>query len=99
MIKRFLIRVLWFIGRHTRIHLINKSLAEINYRNILDASINRGTWKGNELTQIGGIYQNLNNMIDNIVNQVSAQVNEANEESNEANEESNEETKEGAQEA
>lgn len=64
----------------------------VNYRNILDASISRGTWKGNELTQIGGIYQNLNNMIDNIVNQVSAQVNEA-------NEEANEETKEAAQEA
>ena len=37
MIKRFLIRVLWFIGRHTRIHLINKSLSEINYREILSS--------------------------------------------------------------
>ncbi len=37
MIKRFLIRVLWFIGRHTRIHLINKSLSEINYREILNS--------------------------------------------------------------
>jgi len=38
----------------------------INYRNILDASINRGTWKGNELSQIGFIYQNVNSIIKNI---------------------------------
>lgn len=61
----------------------------VNYRNILDASISRGTWKGNELTQIGGIYQNLNNMIDNIVNQVSAQ--ETKETKEEAREEAREE--------
>lgn len=42
----------------------------INYRNILDASINRGTWKGNELTQIGAIYQNVSSIIKSIEEQL-----------------------------
>ena len=37
MIKKFLIRLLWFFGKHSRIHLINKSLAEINYFNLLNS--------------------------------------------------------------
>lgn len=28
---------MWFIGRHSRVHLINKSLTEINYRNIINS--------------------------------------------------------------
>jgi len=35
MIKKTLYKILWFIGRHTRIHLINKALVEINYNNII----------------------------------------------------------------
>ena len=35
MIKKILYKILWFIGRHTRIHLINKALVEINYNNII----------------------------------------------------------------
>ena len=35
MIKKTLYKILWFIGRHTRIHLINKALVEINYNNIV----------------------------------------------------------------
>lgn len=46
----------------------------INYRNILDASINRGTWKGNELSQIGAIYQNVNSIIKSIEEQLRERV-------------------------
>ena len=46
----------------------------INYRNILDASINRGTWKGNELTQIGAIYQKVSSIIKNIDEQLREQI-------------------------
>ena len=47
-----------------------------NYKNILDASIERGTWKGNELTQIGAIYQSLNNILQQVIEKVkSAQTN------------------------
>jgi hypothetical protein len=34
MIKRLIIKLLWTIGRHLRIHLINKSLLELNYYNL-----------------------------------------------------------------
>ena len=34
MIKRLIIKLLWTIGRHSRIHLINKSLLELNYYNL-----------------------------------------------------------------
>jgi hypothetical protein len=34
MIKRLIIKLLWIIGRHSRIHLINKSLLELNYYNL-----------------------------------------------------------------
>ena len=37
MIKKFLIKILWFFGRHTRIHLINRALTELNYNNILNS--------------------------------------------------------------
>tara|TARA_Y100000389_G_C17059285_1_gene316576 strand:- start:70 stop:390 length:321 start_codon:yes stop_codon:yes gene_type:complete len=56
----------------------------VNYRNILDATIERGTWKGNELSQIGAIYQSIND----ILQQVTSQVQQAKTES------SNEVTKE-----
>ena len=47
-----------------------------NYKNILDASIERGTWKGNELTQTGAIYQSLNNILQQVIEKVkSAQTN------------------------
>ena len=34
MIKRLIIKLLWVFGRHTRIHLVNKSLLELNYHNL-----------------------------------------------------------------
>ena len=61
----------------------------VNYRNILDATIERGTWKGNELSQIGAVYQNINS----ILQQVTSQVQKAKTES------SNEVTKEVVAEA
>ena len=38
MIKKFLIKILWFFGRHTRIHLINRALTELNYNNIINSN-------------------------------------------------------------
>ena len=35
MIKKILYKILWSIGKHTRIHLINRNLSELNYRQIL----------------------------------------------------------------
>ena len=35
MIKKILKKILWSIGKHTRIHLINRNLSELNYRQIL----------------------------------------------------------------
>ena len=37
MIKKLIIKLLWFVGRHTRIHLINKSLLELNYKSLIDS--------------------------------------------------------------
>jgi len=35
MIKKLLYRILWFLGKHTRLHSINKNLAKNNLTNIL----------------------------------------------------------------
>ena len=43
-----------------------------NFKNILDASIERGTWKGNELTQIGSIYQNINGVLQKITEKLQS---------------------------
>lgn len=43
-----------------------------NLKNILDASIERGTWKGNELTQIGSIYQNINGILQKITEKLQS---------------------------
>lgn len=45
------------------------------FKNILDISISRGTWKGNELTQIGDIYNLLNNVITQIQQKINTEVN------------------------
>ena len=44
----------------------------VNFKNILDASIERGTWKGNELTQIGSIYQNINGVLQKITEKLQS---------------------------
>ena len=54
----------------TKVNVTVDAQSLINYRNILDASINRGTWKGNELTQIGAIYQKVSSIIKNIEEQL-----------------------------
>lgn len=41
----------------------------VNLRQIIDASISRGTYKGNELTQIGQVYDQLTNVINTCVNE------------------------------
>jgi len=52
----------------------------VNYRNILDATIERGTWKGNELSQIGAIYQNINGILQQVTSQVQQTKTEASKE-------------------
>ena len=52
----------------------------VNYRNILDATIERGTWKGNELSQIGAIYQNINGILQQVTSQVQQAKTEASKE-------------------
>jgi len=58
----------------TKVNVTVDAQSLINYRNILDASINRGTWKGNELTQIGAIYQKVSSIIKNIEEQLREQI-------------------------
>ena len=41
----------------------------VNLKQIIDASIGRGTYKGNELTQIGQVYDQLTNTINTCVNE------------------------------
>ena len=41
----------------------------VNLRQIIDASISRGTYKGNELTQVGQVYDQLTNVINTCVNE------------------------------
>lgn len=52
----------------------------VNYRNILDATIERGTWKGNELSQIGSIYQSINGILQQVTSQVQQAKTESTEE-------------------
>ena len=52
----------------------------VNYRNILDATIERGTWKGNELSQIGAVYQNINSILQQVTSQVQQAKTESTEE-------------------
>ena len=41
----------------------------LNLRQILDASITRGTYKGNELTQVGQIYDQLSSVLNTSLNE------------------------------
>ena len=41
----------------------------VNLRQVIDASIGRGTYKGNELTQVGQVYDQLTNVINTCVNE------------------------------
>ena len=35
MLKKLFLKICWYFGRHTRIHLVNRNLSELNYRQIL----------------------------------------------------------------
>jgi hypothetical protein len=60
-------------SNETKINLNAKYM--FYFKNILDISISRGTWKGNELTQIGDIYNLLNNVITQIQQKINTEVN------------------------
>lgn len=47
----------------------------INVRNIIDLSVRRGTWKSNELTSVGKLYENLDSTINSAIQQVNQKLN------------------------